>query len=167
MSELIWRAVWKPIDYAVLVAGILFALWWATPLFFPASQFIDLELVQVGDGVAGEPTSKIEVVVSREVYRDADIALYEVGVRNANTGKPGCFARRERPYEALSNDDPRVIREDLAWWAWSEDGECVEWKPEPGQYRVRTRHCWQRYAWARRACNDWKYSNIFTIKERS
>lgn len=138
MRDFLTRPRWRIADYAALIASVLLSLWLASPYLFPASGWIELHRIEVSDAVSGE---MIPVSVSRTLHRGTEFGRYEVAVYDYPSRRPVCHARRAVPYRADATISPDTLVA-LKWWAYSEDGECERWTPEPGQYFMTTRHCW-------------------------
>lgn len=164
VKEYVTRSTWSHVDILMAGLAVIIVLWANTPSYFPASQFIDLHLVEVEDGYIDQP---IPLEAENTIHMATENAFYEVDVIDADTGIRACFARRTVPYgssETVVLGVRRLIEKTLRWWAYSDDGECQRWQPWPGEFYVKTRHCWNRYWWSRTACSDWLDSNVFTLK---
>lgn len=155
------RATWTAVDAGAWVIVVLAALWWAPSVIWPVSDVIYLKRVEVADGYVGEP---IELTAHRTIYRNVDEMCFYVEVRDAETTSPVYDDWLCRSYE-VPNTGNLLVRT-VEWWT---DGFKGPWRREarePGDYYIKTRHCFRPFTWSSRSCNPWNESNVFTLRER-
>lgn len=161
MNQFIRKTSWGVADVFALIVSLFLGTWIMSPLIYPASSWLVLNSVSVSDATAG---TEIKLRVNRDLLRGTEYGRYEVEVRSYPNNTQVCRAERSVPYvEGAYIEFDRDLS--LDWWAYSSDGQCVNWKPKAGQYYVTTRHCWKGMWWAREACNPINKSNVFTVVE--